>query len=56
MRGQTITQIQGQGHPLRQRPATDVRYCQRCGARLARDNQSDFCSPCQRINQTNEGR
>jgi transcriptional regulator with XRE-family HTH domain len=30
------------------RPITTLRYCARCGARLARDNASTSCRPCQR--------
>ena len=32
--------------PTKQRPESDVRYCECCGARLARDNYEVLCSPC----------
>lgn len=32
--------------PTKQRPESDVRYCECCGARLARDNYETLCTPC----------
>ena len=45
MRGYSIIELQ-HARPIKQRPESDVRYCECCGARLARDNYEALCSPC----------
>jgi len=44
-RGYSIIELQ-HARPIKQRPESDVRYCERCGSRLARDNYEVLCSPC----------
>lgn len=51
MHGATSTQIVQAGRPTKQRPEADVRTCLSCGARLARDNDGPWCSPCERRSQ-----
>ena len=44
-RGYSVMELQ-HARPIKQRPESDVRHCEACGARLARDNYEVLCSPC----------